>query len=819
MMPHCQGMQRRLLAAFAGALLLVCALGGTALGDPYGELGSFGGAGTGPGVFKITKATQAFGVETGVEPVDDYIYVGDEPQVGQFRIQKLTAAGVFVAQTKLFTPPRHAGVYATIEGIAVDPMLKRIYVLATERRGALGRDPEVAAVGTLYAFSTEPTGEELISAAGTTGGVLAGPSVFGSQSVVPEKALLQPHGIAVDPKTDDVIVMGEVDQAPGVEEEPKLHVALQRVHSDGTLGERYVDNTNFFGEDEEKIELVNSPVVSPSGNVYVERTLEQESLTGSAVEFEQIVQIPSKFNSTQEPMVFVQFIPEGSEGEGHPVVNFNSLPTPNLGGGLSFAPESAAEETIYTDAHIFVSNLNKQGGAYYPGILALSGNDAEGPEIGWTGGQTKKSASCRIGFQGATYPSVAAGGNHTVFVLDPESAHVVEFGPGGHGCPTAEATSPSATVNGRPLSPSEAISTTTPVTFSSTMTQANALNVEWNFGDGTSATQGEDEYQQTEVEHTFVRSGELTVTETIHTDDLATPTLVEQTKVTVSASAAPPTAEIEGPTEVTLGGGGPLGLVYLEGGGLGIEAAPGGEATFDGSASFDPNPPGSNRIEAYHWVFGDGNSEMTETAIVKHSYAQTGIYKVELTVTDMHELTSKPSILTVTVKPAPPPIVAPPPVQLATTSLVASPVQAAQPAAPPLVPNARLASALLMAGPLGTVGLEVTCPVGESDCAGTVMLRTLGAVSVSAAHSRRPKKGRAAVLTLASGTFTVAGGNRVTVTLRLSPLARALLARTHTVRAQATLAAHDSAGATYSSQIPIVLREAKAAKGRGPSKR
>jgi PKD repeat protein len=811
-MPDTKRTQRRLLAALVGAVLLVCGLAATALADPYGELGSgFGKAGIGQGEFKVTSGTQAFGVEPGAEPADDYVYVGDEPQVGQYRIQKLTAAGAFVAETKLFKPPRHADVPATIEGIAIDPTLKRLYVLATEERGsALERDPSVPAAGTLYAFSTEPSGQELPSATGTTGGVLVGPSAFGSQSDVPEKALLTPRGIAVDPTTHDVIVMGEVNRAPEAEEE-QLRVALQRVSSSGVLEERYVDKAGFFVVGEEGgQEEVNSPVVSSSGTVYVERHVEDEE---SGIEFDEIVGIPSEFDSDQAPTVFAQLTPRVSESELDGIVGFDSLVyAPSNGGGLSIAPEG----TIYTDARIFIPHATKQGGgAYYPGVLAFDGTN--GSEVGWTGGQIKKSGSdesCAIGYGALTYPSVAAGGDNTVFVLDLPSAHVQEFGPGGDGCPTAEATTPSATVNGKPLTPSETVSTSTPVTLSSTMTQANALSVEWNFGDGTTETKSEDEHQQTEVEHTFVQSGELTVTETIHTDDLATPTIVETTEIHVSASAFPPTAVLEGSTEVTLGGGGTLGLVYLEGGGLGVEPTAGGEATFDGSASFDPNP-GLNQIKAYHWMFGDGSSETTTAATTKHRYREAGEYRVELTVTDTHELTSQPSTLTVKVNEAPPP--PPPPVAVQPSSQPPAPVPTpVVKSAPPLVPNARLASASLAASSSGTVGLEVTCPVGESDCAGTVTLRTLGAVTISAAHSRRSsKKGKAAVLTLASGTFTVAGGQREFVTLRLSAAARALLAHSHTVEGLAMLVAHDSAGATYSSQLPIVLKAARAAHGRG----
>jgi hypothetical protein len=122
--------------------------------------------------------------------------------------------------------------------------------------------------------------------------------------------------------------------------------------------------------------------------------------------------------------------------------------------------------------------------------------------------------------------------------------------------------------------------------------------------------------------------------------------------------------------------------------------------------------------------------------------------------------------------------------------------------APAPVPNARLQSASLKALPSGRVELAVTCPAGESSCMGTVALRTLKAVSVAAGHKKKKSK---AVLQLASGTFTAAGGQVATVTLHLSAKARALLAQTHMLLAQATITAHDPAGATYVSQAPVVI--------------
>lgn len=795
-MPLARRLHRCLLPALASVALLASAAGAHA--ETYGELGHFGSAGVGHGQFKITTGTHAFGVD----PSDDSVYVGDEPKKRDYRIQKLTATGEYLAETPMLTPPNHAG----IEGIAVDPALKRIYLLAVEaRETSLTRDPGKSAAGTLYAFSTEPSGEELLPASGANAeGVLAGPSTLASQSDVPEAALLEPAGIAVDPTTHEVIVMGDVDQAQGTQE-PQWRVALERIHSDGTLGERYVDSTDFFSESAGRL-TPSSPVVTADGAVYV--SLENE-----------LVQIPSQFSSTAPPTPFVQFVTDATEGEGgEPIVKFDQAETSH-GGGLSYVPEGAdrSESKIYSKASVGI--VNGENVAYYPGVLAFGAVD--GSELGWTGGQSiKVSESCAVSSGGETYSSVAAGGEHKVFMFDPGKAspprppRVDEFGPGGSGCPPAEASEPSATVDGKLLSPSETVSSGTPVKFASTMTQANALSVEWNFGDGKTETVSLDEYQHPEVTHAFVRGGDLTVTETIHTDDLATPTIVKQTKISVSDVAVPPTAVLEGPLELSLGAGEPERLVYLEDGGLGLQGGkPGGAAalaTFDGSASFDSNAPGSNQIKSYHWVFGDGGAETTAGPTAEHPYEKAGVYKVELTVTDALGLTSEPSTLRVKVDPAPAPApeIAHQAAQPLGLPAAGPPVASSSVPAPAVVPAAGLASTSLAASRAGIVQLVVTCPAGETSCAGTVTLRTLGAVSTGVRASRshaKKQKTKAAVVTLAAGKFTVVGGRQKTLTLRLSAAARSLLAHSHRLRARATIVSHDPAGATHTTELTVAV--------------
>ena len=125
----------------------------------------------------------------------------------------------------------------------------------------------------------------------------------------------------------------------------------------------------------------------------------------------------------------------------------------------------------------------------------------------------------------------------------------------------------------------------------------------------------------------------------------------------------------------------------------------------------------------------------------------------------------------------------------------------------PLSPDAELTSAALAASPSGTVNVSVSCPVTEIGCEGTVTLRTLTAVRSATGHRRNRK---AAFLTLATGSFTVAGGRVATVRLRLSAKARALLARNHVLRARASVVAHDPAGLTHVAHTIVTIRAHKA---------
>src|SRR4029077_5242324 len=90
-----RGVLRRFAPALTGAMLLVCDVAASA-GASFGEVTRFGTKGIGKGQFTERTGT----VEFGGDPADNSIYVGDEPEKGLFRTQKLSPPGSFIAEAR-----------------------------------------------------------------------------------------------------------------------------------------------------------------------------------------------------------------------------------------------------------------------------------------------------------------------------------------------------------------------------------------------------------------------------------------------------------------------------------------------------------------------------------------------------------------------------------------------------------------------------------------------------------------------------------------------------------------------------------------------
>jgi hypothetical protein len=877
---------RSALATLAGILLIGGAFAATAQADSYGELAHFGEKGTQRGQFNEPE------LALGVNPSDNSVFVVDANKGNNgFRLQKFVEkSGKYesVASASFKPKGEGGGEPDEIEGVAIDPELKRAYVLAVQERGAdKGVDSEDLAAGVLLAFNTEPTGSTLEPAPETTEGVLDGQGALGTDSKEQGVALLEPSGIAVDPTTHDVIILATKDRGKKPFEK-EATVVLQRVKSNGTLGAKYVDSRSEFnpetGKTEEKgyfeeCECVSSPVVSKTGHVYV-----------VGEETDEIVEIPASFNGATKPTPVVQLECELL----CPEERLTEFPGQEPYDGSQLA--IGGEGRIYASAKI---TLESGGDQQYGGAVAF--NEAFG-EVGWTGGQSPASQAgkCIVNDLEAEQ-ALAAGKEEKIFMLDrnPSEPRVVEFGPNGSGCPQGTvAGSPAITAKAGGVEV-EPVPITDSVTLSSSLAQANALSVEWEFGDGTTQTVSTRQQETTEVQHTFTKTGKLTVKETIHTDNLATPVLKAQRTVDIvgppsvttgEAKVAGTTATLEGtvnpngqkvtkcefeygttteyksapvkcaklpgegetPVTVTAqvaglekhtlyhfrlvaeNGKGPgTGSDQTFTSGLGpvpivsLEAVGATQTTATLNAKVNPN---GVELTDCHFDYGTTLAFGTSAKCSSLPHGETAVavsagisgltpnttYHVRIVATNANgtatstasEFTTKPEevpcacggggneggggggggdtgggggggggqvLSNLTSKPA-------------------------------AVPNATIAGSSTTVSKSGSFTLKVSCPVGESTCSGTVTLKTLKAVVASAG---REAKSKAAILTLASGSFSVGGGQTKTLTLHLSAKGRLLLARTHSVLAHATVLAHDPAGATHTSAANLSLRAAK----------
>ena len=118
-----------------------------------------------------------------------------------------------------------------------------------------------------------------------------------------------------------------------------------------------------------------------------------------------------------------------------------------------------------------------------------------------------------------------------------------------------------------------------------------------------------------------------------------------------------------------------------------------------------------------------------------------------------------------------------------------------------VAPNVRLlGSTTLMARALGTIEVKLSCPSGVRRCTGTVTIRTPRPIVAPGSKSRRP-----AIVTLASGSFTLNGGKDTTLKLRLTSTARALLARKHLLRGRATILTHAATAASHTTQTAVTI--------------
>jgi hypothetical protein len=545
----------------------------------FGAIRRFGGPGHGAGqlneeaerwhIIGVDSATNdVFELEERQAPTENE----KERETRYFRLQEFSEEGSALAERDFEYKSRTSGANEyeseSVEGIAVDPEEERLYFLVNEVRADEVRDEEETVAASLYAFDTTPVGGKLEFAPGTEKGVLAGPKTLEPSSNVPEKPLLEPHGITVDPTTHEVIIVAHVgtcEEPAETECEDELefdHYAAQRITDTGALGARFVDSTNslkpppWMGRkcEEEPGEYLppQSPVVTGSGlNEKVLAGLQHVApvACGSTVE-SALAQFPSSFTETAAT---VRFLPDTGGVEGD--LEEEGEEEENIGGTIAVSPEG--------DLYGLTAIRNEEIESSTVQALGVFERSAETlAPIGWTGGQQPTTSNgtdkCVLepGIDSGGHIQLAVGKDEKIFVLVPEYLRepvvgsfpskdaIIEFGPGGEGCPKASAAEIAVAVDGK-QKVTTPIPTNEVATLSSFVKQGDALSVEWKIEDEAThvtVTKGQttDQYQDPTLQYTFTAEGEYKVTEEIKTDNLDTPKLTVMRTLKVEEKKEPP---------------------------------------------------------------------------------------------------------------------------------------------------------------------------------------------------------------------------------------------------------------------------------------
>lgn len=788
----------RVLAAL-GAAMTLAAFAPSYLGTPSAhaealeELKRVGQFGKGLGEFTYPTGLA-------VDQEDNSVFVIDEPEgtapgvegagnePANFRLQKFSAALTPEGSATIPTPSLGSEEKQFVVSVAVDASLHRVYVLKAiqTNRGY----PEELAATEIEAYSTQPTSGSLPPASEVSTGSKAGvyyvfPTVP-KRGAIPTGAVLEPHGLAIEPETHDLIVLGEEREQPAV---------LWRIEGADTgainESETYRDGGSVEGGDN-GLAGPTSVAAGPHDELYLSgNNIDGGAQNGVA---KLVTKLPAG-NGLAHPAISIvrheelSISPPGLTGGKDETIFRGNGPQLSVSsdGSLVYAGEVSAEQGFSA------SNEPTPGSFEMRGMSTSDGSQ----RVVFGGGTT----SCRIN---SAFNAVSTGSDGIVYVLDEGESYrnaqkvrvpssfgfeLIKFGP--------------------KASPSEGSACPAPsVSF--------ALEVNHNdLGVPVKAEKGElVELVASETELRGAKPSELTwkITgpESLEAKEAHSPPSLQEThrflkpgvysvelnmNVTESPFGSPPS--VTGTIEVTA----PTPTASFE---VSPQSPKSGEnVTFDAKESVDPRGSCSEAagctethvLEKYTWKFGDGSKVETTEPTYSRSFSNSGSQArsetVELVVTNKEGVQSTPLIEHVTIQgtPSSPP---PPPTTPST------PLEQAPP--PDRTPTD--VSPTVLAGS-GLVEVSVTCPTTKAYCGGTIQV-------TGAAKTK--KKGKAKTIILGQGIFSGAAGGHETVTVHLNSAGLALLKKEKVLKAQVVVVAHDSFGDPQTTTLSVTLKAPKTKK-------
>jgi hypothetical protein len=792
-----------------------------------------------------------------VDPEDNTVYVVDRTSKyahnpTSWRIQQFSPEGVVLGTTTFTLPNSNFGASA-ITGLAVDHRAGRLYALV------VGSPPASAPIQTwpvaqeLLAWSTTANGaHELVAAPGlindplhTSGGLVSNAVQLRSGPTL----LYSPQGIAIDPLehpgVDNPVAIEASDLLPEaglgapIPGDAIVQQVATSVGNTGQLANRWSgaslkqdlggswgplgistspDGTLTVVLDASNLSATDAYVVKLSADLGESTILNNDSV-------EPPIYAPDQEALWIDSSPFATFAGVGvsdTHGTSSEVIRLSTSTSSNVGGLFAadlfstrtldqqFSPSEPGSEywLLIVNPGSFESNIGIR--------LLRPGNgevisDPYGSTITNTLGNEKRGGPCNIG---APEAGLAAGANGTLWVLDrgPRAdqpggeglgRQIIELAPGmGRFCPRPSGTFTMTPDGGSSHAGEETLTIPagTRVTFDAQSIKREGgkpFAYEWDL-DGNPANglnhDGFETVRQMQppeyywppssVTHIYARPGKYTVRAKLHSDYGVYTTLPGTIIVT---SPAHPEAQFTATP---------------------VPASQ--QVTFNAAGS----TAGVGSIANYHWSWGDGSSEDEgpDTPIVKHAYAQPGDYTVTLTVTNSSFQSATSAPQTVTVK-APPP-----PVSDAATVLTGPlygipPVSYPIPAPSPDRTPTRLSAHARFAA--GAFSITLACPPAKPRCAGTVRIETAQPFAVAARAPRRGRPRRVMRrLLLGETRFSLAGGQRKTVSVRLSVKGTALLKKLKHLNALVTISAHDPSGNPGTTTLRVALRAPAAARSR-----
>jgi PKD repeat protein len=847
---------RRLLAAAALVVALVALSAdhaSAAEGPQYGSIGQYGEVTRFGGFDSTAYDNEAYDkpqtpgkflnpVGFAVDPDDaeaggTAVYVLDRvsdwpartqlTQGTQWRLQKLSETGAVLGSTEFYLPKTIVAearfhVPVSVVGLAVDSTTGQIYTVLEGPTGTGEAATQYA--DEVIGWSTTPNSEKKLVAPGSkTDSVstpVAGyssPGLISSSSQLSGTPVYTPEGLAVDDfgGQDYVAIEGESSQrtGEGVVQGPAI---VEQVSTGGpSLG----DETASWSAASLTKSIANASSADATGSAAGISSNANGSLTALlGTESSQLdaVALPADLSSAPPTVIASKAIDSTSEWAG-------ALQT--AGAESPFRQRTSAPAVQLSNG-LYASDywINAGGKGYWnesttEGIRLLQPSSAEGllsnpllppTSIFDTLGNDTQGANCYLGNEGVSgapnYVALAAGAQGAVWILtageDSSSGaeaenetgrQVIELAPGTPGeakrCvgPTGIFTV-TDTTSAKPTGVDASTSSPLKITVGSTV-EFDASKIEYPASSGEQAAIYAYEWAPIGSEYTTISD-----TATEHQPPATTsyqykvPGVYDaklkllgdfgeydEDGTIVVQTASPPVAALKAPAT----------------------AQTGQAVSFDAGQS---QPASGASIAAYQWKFGDGATDETQSASDTHVYTTPGTYTVTLSVLDNDTQESSPVSQQIIVT-SPPPSGGGKTVggggNTTTTPSVTPPVASIDRSPTNVSPNA--------ADTNNTIEVTLTCPTTKTSCGGTAAIKTADAVASSVGKGKG--KGKKKILVLGQKTFSLNGGQRETLTIRLSPTGLALLKKDRSLKIDVVVTAHDSYGDPLTRTIALTLRE------------